>query len=114
MFYSSPYSTSVYDSYVAVLEAVVTVAVGLSVLISVDRLFHVAKYVRLKLKARLLGIRPETAFRFVPFPDAWREPERFPKVAVQLPMFNERAVCQAIIDHSCSLTWPKEKLTIQV
>lgn len=38
----------------------------------------------------------------------------YPKVAVQLPMFNERAVCQAIIDAACELQWPAQRLKIQV
>lgn len=36
------------------------------------------------------------------------------QVAVQLPMFNERAVCQAIIDCCAELEWPAERLKIQV
>lgn len=116
MIYASPYANaaSVYDFYVAVLEAVLSVAVALSVLISLDRLFHVVKYVHFKLKARLLGKRPEANFRFAAFPDATQFPELYPKVAVQLPMFNERSVCQAIVDHSCALQWPHGRLTVQV
>ena len=38
----------------------------------------------------------------------------YPKIAVQLPMFNERAVCQAIIDAACELQWPAQRLKIQV
>lgn len=37
----------------------------------------------------------------------------YPKVAVQLPMFNERAVCQAIVDAACELQWPVQRLKIQ-
>ena len=36
------------------------------------------------------------------------------RVAVQLPMFNERAVCQSIIDAACNLEWPVTALNIQV
>lgn len=36
------------------------------------------------------------------------------QVAVQLPMFNERAVCQAIIDCCCELEWPSSRLLVQV
>ena len=38
----------------------------------------------------------------------------YPRVAVQLPMFNERAVCQAAIDSACEQTWPKGRLFVQV
>lgn len=36
------------------------------------------------------------------------------QVAIQLPMFNERAVCQAIIDCCAELHWPPQRLKIQV
>lgn len=36
------------------------------------------------------------------------------QVAIQLPMFNERAVCQAIIDCCCDMEWPATRLKIQV
>lgn len=37
-----------------------------------------------------------------------------PQVAIQLPMFNERAVCQSIIDSCCELAWPRERFCVQV
>eukprot|EP00210_Caulerpa_lentillifera_P004084 g3897.t1 len=114
MFYRSLYTTTIYDGYVTVLEALVSLAVALSILITIDRISHVFKYVYLKLKSRLFGKKPESKWRFQPFPDAVQYPQLYPKVAVQLPMFNERAVCQSIIDHSCSLDWPRSRLTIQV
>lgn len=38
----------------------------------------------------------------------------YPHVAVQLPMFNERAVCQDVIECASNLEWPGTKLVIQV
>ena len=35
-------------------------------------------------------------------------------MVVQLPMFNEREVCQNVIDACCEMTWPREKLLVQV
>ena len=35
-------------------------------------------------------------------------------MAVQLPMFNERAVCQAIIDSACEMHWPSDRFCVQV
>lgn len=51
-----------------------------------------------------------------PSPAAPPAPDHAPKVqvAVQLPMFNERAVCQAIIDCCAELDWPAQRLKIQV
>lgn len=36
------------------------------------------------------------------------------QVAIQLPMFNERAVCQAVIDCCCEMDWPAERFHVQV
>ncbi len=43
-----------------------------------------------------------------------RLPARLPKVCVQLPMFNERAVARRIIEAAAAMRWPRELLTIQV
>ncbi|WP_432799482.1 cellulose synthase family protein [Poriferisphaera sp. WC338] len=40
--------------------------------------------------------------------------EDLPKVTVQLPMFNEFAVVERIIDAACEIDYPKSKLQIQV
>ena len=40
--------------------------------------------------------------------------DQYPRIAIQLPMFNERAVCQAAIDSACEQSWPKSKLIVQV
>ena len=40
--------------------------------------------------------------------------EEYPRVVVQLPMFNEREVCQDAIDACCELTWPRDRLLVQI
>lgn len=108
------YSWTSYDVYVAALNALISVAVALSVLIAVDRLFHVLKFLQYKMKARITGKSPKSRFKCAPMPDQTQMGHLYPMVAVQLPMFNERAVCQACIDHACSLKWPREKFLVQV
>lgn len=49
-----------------------------------------------------------------PSPPSLFPPPPCLQVAVQLPMFNERAVCQAIIDCCAELEWPAQRLKIQV
>ncbi len=36
------------------------------------------------------------------------------QVCIQLPIFNDVAVCQSAIDFSCEMNWPKNRLVIQV
>lgn len=40
--------------------------------------------------------------------------EDLPHVTVQLPMFNERAVAERVIDAACAIDYPAERLQIQV
>ncbi|TNE75693.1 MAG: glycosyltransferase [Bacteroidetes bacterium] len=43
-----------------------------------------------------------------------RDPEEWPEVLVQLPVYNEQYVIGRLIDATCELDYPKEKLKIQV
>lgn len=40
--------------------------------------------------------------------------EAFPKVLIQLPMFNEEAHCDLIIERCCQIKWPRDRVLIQV
>ena len=48
-----------------------------------------------------------------PIPGAWSAGE-LPRVTVQLPVFNEKAVVERLIDAACALDWPADRLQIQV
>ncbi len=106
--------SSFYELYVAILGSVISIAIVLSVFVSLDRLWHVLKCFAYLGKAKLTGRKPEDAFTPQPLPDPVYEGHLFPRVAVQLPMFNERAVCQAIIDSACEMVWPRSRLKVQV
>jgi cellulose synthase/poly-beta-1,6-N-acetylglucosamine synthase-like glycosyltransferase len=41
-------------------------------------------------------------------------PAIYPTVCVQLPMFNEHAVAQRVIEAACAMNWPIDRLTVQV
>ena len=43
-----------------------------------------------------------------------RPPAELPVVTVQLPVFNERAVVERLIDAACALDWPRDRLQVQV
>ena len=105
---------SIYELYTSILSAVIYVAIGLSVLVSLDRIWHVLKCGMVVSKAKLTGKEPEDPFRPGRLPDPEFEAHLFPRVAIQLPMFNERAVCQAIIDSACEMHWPHDRSLIQV
>ena len=114
MLYTFTSYSSLYELYVGLLRAIISVAIGLSVLVSIDRLWHVLKCAAVVCKAKLTGSKPEDAFRPQALPDVVLDWQHYPMVAIQLPMFNERAVCQAIIDSACEQHWPASRLKIQV
>lgn len=103
-----------YDLYVGLLKAAIAAAVSLSVLISLDRLYRVLKYARISFRSWLTGQKPEHEFGARPLPDPTHFSLAYPRVAVQLPMFNERAVCQAAIDSAAELAWPRNRFCVQV
>ena len=105
---------SIYELYTSILSTVIYFAIGLSVLVSLDRLWHVLKCGWVVSKAKLTGKEPEDPFKPLPLPDPQYEAHLYPKVAVQLPMFNERAVCQAISDSACEMHWPHKQFMVQV
>jgi cellulose synthase/poly-beta-1,6-N-acetylglucosamine synthase-like glycosyltransferase len=43
-----------------------------------------------------------------------RLPAVYPTVCVQLPMFNEHAVAERIIEAASRMTWPADRLSVQV
>jgi len=53
---------------------------------------------------------------------AWRRPrhpdpgplDSYPRVTVQLPIFNELYVVERLVNASCALDWPRDRLEIQV
>ena len=105
---------SIYELYTSILSAVIYIAIGLSVLVSLDRIWHVLKCGMVVTKAKLTGKEPEDPFTPGRLPDPQFEGHLYPRVAIQLPMFNERAVCQAIIDSACEMHWPHNRCMIQV
>ena len=54
------------------------------------------------------------SLRVKPLLPARVEPGTEPRVAVQLPIYNERYVAERIIDAAARLDWPRERLQIQV
>lgn len=93
-----------------VLQIMVGVSAFLSSLVAADRLFHF--YVTLYWK--ILRIRPEAEYSATPLPDLEKNSKCYPKVVVQIPMFNEREVCEQVIDACCELDWPRDRLKIQI
>jgi len=67
-------------------------------------LYGLHRYALVFLYYRHRRNRPKPAGQF----------EDFPKVTVQLPMYNERLVARRIIEQACRIDYPRDKLQIQV
>ena len=101
------------------LQAFVAVAAFLSALVAADRMFHFYVAVYWRLVARKDPVREK--WKTVALPPTHSVTSaradavaHFPKVVVQLPMFNELSVCGDVIDKACALDWPRSRLLIQV
>ena len=82
-----------------------------SAMVAADRLYHY--YVAFYWKY-LSKVKPEDLYSHAPLPDMDALPEAYPRVVVQLPMFNEREVCRQVIDAACEMEWPRSRLLVQV
>ena len=86
LLYALTRTESFYELYIGILRLTISLAVFLSLLISLDRLLKVAAYARIALNTWWNGHKPEHNFGARPLPDPHRLSSLFPKVAVQLPM----------------------------
>ncbi|QDZ21927.1 nucleotide-diphospho-sugar transferase [Chloropicon primus] len=111
---TGPNLSSVHDGYVIALQLLIYLAVGLSVLVAADRIVHVFQYVYWQNCHKFRVKKPEDRYVFADLPDITESGSKYPNVAVQLPMFNERAVCQQIIDCVCEMTWPDSRVYVQI
>ncbi|KAG8058345.1 hypothetical protein GUJ93_ZPchr0002g25561 [Zizania palustris] len=97
---------------VPLLRLAVAVCLTMSVLLFLERMYMAVVISGVKLLRR----RPERRYRCDPLPDD--DPElgssAFPVVLVQIPMFNEREVYQLSIGAVCGLSWPSDRLVVQV
>ncbi|KAH7553432.1 hypothetical protein JRO89_XS12G0011200 [Xanthoceras sorbifolium] len=64
---------------------------------------------------KLFGRRPEKRYRWEPIKDDVEfGNSAYPMVLVQIPMYNEREVYQLSIGAACGLSWPSDRIIIQV
>ncbi|KAL8193662.1 hypothetical protein R6Q57_026797 [Mikania cordata] len=64
---------------------------------------------------KLFGKTPEQRYKWVPFEDDIEQGSSvYPLVLVQVPMFNEKEVYQLSIGAACGLSWPSDRIVVQV
>ncbi|XP_074581390.1 glucomannan 4-beta-mannosyltransferase 9-like isoform X2 [Curcuma longa] len=96
---------------VPLLRLAVLVCLAMSLMLFVEKVYMAAVIVLVRLFRR----RPETSYKWEPMGE---DPEAgnaaYPMVLVQIPMYNEKEVYQLSIGAACGLSWPSDRIIIQV
>ncbi|KAJ4971321.1 hypothetical protein NE237_004420 [Protea cynaroides] len=96
---------------VPLLRFAVILCLIMSVMLFIERVYMGVVIVLVKLFVK----RPEKRYKWEPIKeDLEFGNSAYPMVLVQIPMFNEREVYQLSIGAACGLSWPTDRIIIQV
>ncbi|MBA0825576.1 hypothetical protein Goarm_010514 [Gossypium armourianum] len=96
---------------VPMLKLSVYICLGMALMLFMERVYMGIVIVLVKLFWK----KPEERYKFVPIEDDEEHgSSNFPVVLVQIPMFNEKEVYKISIGAACGLSWPSDRLVIQV
>lgn len=93
------------------LNACVYISLAMALMLFMERVYMGFVIILVKLFWK----KPEQRYKYEPLQDDEElGGENFPVVLVQIPMFNEREVYKVSIGAACGLSWPTDRLVIQV
>ncbi|KAK4353418.1 hypothetical protein RND71_028936 [Anisodus tanguticus] len=93
------------------LRIMVFLCLAMSLMLFVERVYMGIVIVFIKL----LRQKPEKKYKWEPIKDDLElANSSYPMVLVQIPMYNEREVYQLSIGGACNLSWPADRILIQV
>ncbi|XP_068661160.1 glucomannan 4-beta-mannosyltransferase 9-like isoform X2 [Aristolochia californica] len=93
------------------LKIVLFLCLTMSVMLFVERVYMGVVIVLVKI----FGRKPEKRYKWEPIrDDVELGNSAYPVVLVQIPMYNEREVYQLSIGAACGLSWPSDRIIIQV
>ncbi|MCD7464190.1 Glucomannan 4-beta-mannosyltransferase 2 [Datura stramonium] len=96
---------------VPLLRAAMYICLVMELMLFIERLYMGIVIVLVKLFMK----KPEKRYNWEPMgEDLEIGNEGFPMVLVQIPMFNEKEVYKISIGAACNLSWPSDRLVIQV
>ncbi|CAL0321963.1 unnamed protein product [Lupinus luteus] len=96
---------------VPLLKLSVYICLAMSLMLFVERLYMCVVIILIKLFWK----KPEKRYNYEPIQeDIELGSSNFPIVLVQIPMFNEKEVYKVSIGAACGLSWPSDRLVIQV
>ncbi|KAL0555394.1 hypothetical protein IC582_009339 [Cucumis melo] len=93
------------------LRVIMVICSALSIMQFVERIYMGVVIVAVKLLRRT----PEKRYKWEPIKDDSELGNSvYPMVLIQIPMFNEKEVYQMSIRAACGLSWPSDRMVIQV
>ncbi|XP_038680376.1 glucomannan 4-beta-mannosyltransferase 2-like [Tripterygium wilfordii] len=96
---------------VPLLQVCVYVCLVMSLMLFMERLYMGVVIILVKLFLK----KPDKRYKWEPLQeDLESGNSNFPVVLIQIPMFNEREVYKLSIGAACGLSWPSDRLVIQV
>ncbi|XP_021731466.1 glucomannan 4-beta-mannosyltransferase 9-like isoform X2 [Chenopodium quinoa] len=100
-----------YPLLIPLLKLLVKVCLGMSLMLFVERVYMGFVIVLIKI----FGRKPEKRYNWEPLKDDLElGNSNYPMVLVQIPMYNEKEVYQLSIGAACGLSWPSDRIIIQV
>jgi beta-mannan synthase len=98
--------------FIPILKCLVTICLVMSLLLFIERVYMSIVVVFVKLLRRT----PEKVHKWEPINDDDLElaNTNYPMVLIQIPMYNEKEVCQLSIGAACRLSWPLDRMIVQV
>ncbi|KAF2307565.1 hypothetical protein GH714_029760 [Hevea brasiliensis] len=96
---------------VPLLRLAVAICLIMSLMLFIERVYIGIVIITVKL----FGRKPERCYKWEPLKDDVElGNSAYPMVLVQIPMYNEREVYQLSIGAACGLSWPSDRIIIQV
>ncbi|CAN6881139.1 unnamed protein product [Brassica oleracea var. botrytis] len=98
--------------FIPILKFLVTMCLVMSFLLFIERVYMSVVVVIVKLLRRT----PEKVHKWEAINDDDLElaHTNYPMVLIQIPMYNEKEVCQLSIGAACRLSWPLDRMIVQV
>ncbi|KAL8516819.1 hypothetical protein ACS0TY_015177 [Phlomoides rotata] len=96
---------------VPLLKIAVFLCLSMSVMLFIERVYMAVVITLVKL----FGRKPDKRYKWEPLKDDLElGNSAYPMVLVQIPMYNEREVYQLSIGSACGLSWPSDRIIVQV
>ncbi|KAJ0714425.1 putative glucomannan 4-beta-mannosyltransferase [Helianthus annuus] len=92
------------------LTVAICICVTMSIMMFIERVYMTV----VLLLVKFTGKKKYTQYKLEALKEDLEQNRRYPMVLVQIPMFNEKEVYKLSIGSVCSLTWPSDRLVVQV